>query len=190
MQKASVMRIRQSDVTRGICFFLFFVFLLIPSVSFSEEIYRWTDDKGTIHFTDDPSSIPERYSDQGQKIYTPEEKSDRLPPPPKPDDRSDRVKAYLKEIDKKIETKKKIEGKISALEEELLSIQERLKVIEELEREDFQYYQPFRDRRTGNWVNVASPYYDEKRRLERRRDSITKELLPLQEELSKIKRSL
>ena len=184
------MRIKQSDVTRGICFFLFFVFLPIPSVSFSAEIYRWTDEKGTVHFTDDPSSIPERYSKQGQKVSVPEEKANDLPPPPKPDDRSDRVKAYLKEIDKKIEAKKKIEGRISALEEESLAIQERLKVIEELEREDFQYYQPFRDRRTGNWVNVASPYYDEKQRLERRRDSINKELLPLQEELSKIKRSL
>ena len=168
---------------------LFMLFLFGP-FSYSAEIYRWTDDKGTVHFTDDPSSIPERYSKQGQKTYAPEEKTDNLPPPPKPDDRSDRVKTYLQEIDKKIETKKKIEGRISALEEESLAIQERLKVIEELEREDFQYYQPFRDRRTGNWVNVASPYYDEKRRLESRRDSINKELLPLQEELTKIKRSL
>jgi len=175
---------------RGICFLLFFIFFLTPSVSFSGEIYRWTDEKGTVHFTDDPSSIPERYSKQGEKIHAPEEKARDLQPPPKPDDRSDRVKAYLKEINKKIETKKKIEGRISMLEKELTSIEERLRAIEELEREDFLYYQPFRDPKTGNWVKVASPYYDEKRRLERRRDSINGEILPLQEELSKINRSL
>ena len=175
---------------RVMCFFLFFVFLLSPSVSFSAEIYRWTDDKGTVHFTDDPTMVPERYSTQGEKFRVPEEKTTDTQPLPKPDDRSDRVKAYLREIDKKIEAKKKIERRISTLEEELISIRERLKVIEELEREDFQYYQPFRDQRTGNWVRVGTPYYDERVRLERRRESIEKELVPLQEELSKIKRSL
>jgi vacuolar-type H+-ATPase subunit I/STV1 len=175
---------------RGTCFFLFIVFLLTPMVSFSAEIYRWTDEKGTVHFTDDPTNIPERYSNQGKKVHAPEEKTTATQPSPKPDDRSDRVKAYLREMDKKIEAKKKIEKRISTLEQELVSIQERLKVIEELEREDFQYYQPFRDRRTGNWVRVGTPYYDERVRLERRRDSIEKELVPLQEELSKINRSL
>jgi predicted nucleic acid-binding Zn-ribbon protein len=173
-----------------ICFLLFFIFFLTPSVSFSGEIYRWTDEKGTVHFTDDPSNIPERYSKQGEKIYAPEEKATGLQPAPKPDDRSDRVKAYLKEIDKKIETKKKIEGRISVLERELTSIQERLKTIEELEEENFQYYQPFKDPKTGKWVNVASPYYDEKKRLTNRLESIKKELNSLQEDLSKINRSL
>ena len=109
---------------------------------------------------------------------------------PQPDDRSDRVNAYLKEIDKKIEAKKKLEVRISQLETESRSIEERLKWIEEYEKQDFQYYQPFRDPKTGKWVKVASPYYDEKRRLEHRRDSINKEVPPLQEELSKINRSL
>jgi len=171
--------------------FLFFLVLLAPRVSISAEIYRWTDDKGTVHFTDDPTRIPERYSHQGERIHTPEEKKAAgAQPSPKPDDRSDRVKAYLKEMDKKIEEKKKIERKISALEQELASIRERLKVIEELEREDFQYYQPFRDRRTGNWVRVGTPYYDERVRLDRRREAVEKELIPLHEELSKINRSL
>ena len=72
------------------------------------------------------------------------------------------------------------------LERELTSIQERLKAIEELEREDFQYYQPFRDPKTGKWVKVASPYYDEKRRLERTERFHQEGITPLQEELSKI----
>jgi len=157
---------------------------------FSGEIYRWTDEKGTIHFTDDPSRIPEAYSRGREKIDLPEEKESDFQRARPPDDRSDRVKEYLKEIDKKIAAKKKVEKRISQLETELSSIEERLKWIEEYEKEDFQYYQPFRDPRTGKWVKVASPYYDEKRRLTYRMESIKKELTPLQEELSKINRSL
>ncbi len=67
---------------RKICFFLFFVFFLTPPVSFTAEIYRWTDEKGTVHFTDDPTKIPERYSDQGEKIDVPEEKATAPQPPP------------------------------------------------------------------------------------------------------------
>jgi lipopolysaccharide export system permease protein len=33
------------------------LFLIVPS--FSGEVYRWTDEGGTIHFTDDRSKIPE-----------------------------------------------------------------------------------------------------------------------------------
>ena len=174
----------------GICFLLFFIFFLTPSVSFSGEIYRWTDEKGTIHFTDDPSKIPESYSRQTEKIQAPEEKANALQKTIKPDDRSDRVKEYLKEIDKKIEAKKKLETRISQLETESSSIEKRLKWIEEYEKQDFQYYQPFKDPKTGKWVNVASPYYDEKKRLTNRLESIKEELKSLQEELSKINRSL
>jgi hypothetical protein len=33
----------------------------------SAEIYRWTDDKGTVHATSDPGQIPEKYRDQLRK---------------------------------------------------------------------------------------------------------------------------
>ena len=45
--------------------------------------------------------------------------------------------------------KKSMERKISELEEELRSSEERLKKIEEYEREDYLYYQPFKDPKTG-----------------------------------------
>ncbi len=63
---------------------------------------------------------------------------------------------------KKIAMKKSMEKKISELEEELRLSEERLKKIEEYEREDYLYYQSFRDPRTGKWVPVASPFYEEK----------------------------
>jgi hypothetical protein len=51
------------------CFYClhFLLFFQIP-YSFSGEIHRWVDEKGTIHFTDDESKIPRQYSDQAEKI--------------------------------------------------------------------------------------------------------------------------
>jgi uncharacterized protein YfcZ (UPF0381/DUF406 family) len=38
-------------------------FLMIP-FSIHAEVYQWTDDKGTIHFTDDYSNVPSSYREQ------------------------------------------------------------------------------------------------------------------------------
>jgi hypothetical protein len=54
--------------------------LLISSVgALGQEAYRWVDEKGTIHFADDLSQIPEKYLDQVQKKKFPQE-----PAPPAP----------------------------------------------------------------------------------------------------------
>jgi hypothetical protein len=31
------------------------------------EVFKWVDDKGTVHFTEDPSTIPEKYREQAGK---------------------------------------------------------------------------------------------------------------------------
>ncbi len=36
-------------------------------MAFGQEIYRWVDEKGTIHFADDFTLVPEKYRDQIQK---------------------------------------------------------------------------------------------------------------------------
>src|SRR5512139_855855 len=42
--------------------------LISPTAfSFSEEIYHWTDDKGSVHFTNDVSNIPAPYLNQVRK---------------------------------------------------------------------------------------------------------------------------
>ena len=51
---------------------LLFLFVPMP-FSFSGELYRWTDEKGTIHFNDDVSNIPEPYSNRVEKIEVPGE---------------------------------------------------------------------------------------------------------------------
>ncbi len=165
------------------------IFLHVPSLS-SGEVYRWTDEKGTVHFTDDASKIPERYSDQAERIEVREETLREAERIEKPEEGPDRVKDYLENIEKKIDMKKGMEKRISELEEELRLLEEYLKRIEEYEREDYLYYQPFKDRRTGKWVPVASPYYDEKRRLKAKIEALQVEIKKIQEKLSQLMRSL
>ena len=124
------------------------IFLQIPFL-FSGEIYHWADKKGTIHFTDEVSKIPEQYIDQAEKIKVQEETVREVEKIEKLEERSDRVKDYLEDIEKKITMKKTMGKKISELEEELRLSEERLKRIREYEREDYLYYQPFGDPRTG-----------------------------------------
>lgn len=38
-----------------------------PWIANGQEIYRWVDEKGTIHFADDFTLVPEKYRDQIQK---------------------------------------------------------------------------------------------------------------------------
>ena len=49
--------------------------LILPFAS--AEIFKWVDDKGTIHFTEDESTVPEKYREQTEKTTLPEEQ--RLP---------------------------------------------------------------------------------------------------------------
>ena len=168
---------------------LILIFFHTP-FSFSGEIYRWTDESGTIHFTDDPSKIPEQFLDHTERIEVPKEIFKGPEVTSEPEGRSDRVKEYLNDIEKKIEVKRRMEKRISELEEELRVSEEGLKRIEEYEKENDFFYLPYKDPKTGKWVPVASPYYEEKRRLRRKIESIQTELRSLQEKLSDIIRSL
>jgi hypothetical protein len=67
-----------------------YFFFQIP-YAFPGEIYRWTDDRGTTHFTDDLSKIPEQYTDRAEKLKVQEEKLEEVEKIEKQDERSDRV---------------------------------------------------------------------------------------------------
>jgi hypothetical protein len=69
---------------------LIIIFLQIPFL-FSGEIYRWTDDRGTTHFTDDVSKIPEQYTDRAEKLKVQEENLEEVEKIEKREERSDRV---------------------------------------------------------------------------------------------------
>jgi hypothetical protein len=49
--------------------------ILLPTVypSDAKEIYKWVDEKGTVHFSEDESSVPEKYREQIEKKPLPEE---------------------------------------------------------------------------------------------------------------------
>jgi hypothetical protein len=168
-----------------------FLLVFLPvSPFFAGEIYRWTDQQGTVHFTDDSSKIPEDYSNRTEKIDAPEAPTPEVQDTEVPPSHEDRVKKYLQEIDQKIAMKRKLEKRASELEEGLRLAEERVREIEAYEREYYYYFIPFRDPKTGNFVPVGSPYYDEKVKLERRIKAIKEELISLREAISKIQRSL
>jgi len=48
------------------------VILIVPFVA-RAEVYKWIDEKGNIHFTDDPSKIPEKYRTDAESRKVPKE---------------------------------------------------------------------------------------------------------------------
>ena len=171
-------------------FMVLSVLLFSIPVIWADEMYRWIDEKGTVHFADDLSKIPPQYFERARKIDAPEGPPVQEEPLRSSEAKEDLVKKYLEEFDQKVETKKKYERRVSELQEELTLIEKRLKEIEELEREDYEYYIPFRDPRTGKFVAVASPYYDEKVRLTKRMEIVRAEINSLEEKIAETGRSL
>jgi hypothetical protein len=47
--------------------FVYLLSLLMISFVNSQEVYRWVDEKGTVHFADDLARVPEKYRDQARK---------------------------------------------------------------------------------------------------------------------------
>jgi clan AA aspartic protease (TIGR02281 family) len=68
--------------------FLFFIIMMVVFIPASYgEMYKWVDEKGTVHFTDDLSSIPEKYRQDAETRKPPQESSTPQPqekpkPPP------------------------------------------------------------------------------------------------------------
>jgi predicted aspartyl protease len=53
-------------ITR-VCFIWILCFLLLPIFSFSGQIYRWVDEEGTVHMTEDLATIPPQFRDKTKK---------------------------------------------------------------------------------------------------------------------------
>jgi clan AA aspartic protease (TIGR02281 family) len=61
----------------GLISFIIALAILVPS-SYGE-MYKWVDEKGTVHFTDDLSSIPEKYREEAEARKPPKETSTPKP---------------------------------------------------------------------------------------------------------------
>ena len=49
------------------------MFVLVESPSHGREVYKWVDEKGTIHFSEEESRVPEEYRGKLEKKSLPEE---------------------------------------------------------------------------------------------------------------------
>jgi chromosome segregation ATPase len=163
---------------------------------FAGEIYRWTDEKGVVYFTDDFSKVPPQYQKQFEKREVKEEvyeidKKQTVPGKPsvnlqgKPERAKDDLEAY----ERKIESKKAIEKKIAVLEEEMRAAEERIKQLKETEEYQHSVTRYRLDRGGRAVVPIEEPP-TERERLQLRIRNIKKEIAALEEQLSQIKRSL
>jgi len=77
------------------------------------EVFKWVDDKGTVHFTEEESAIPEKYREQAEKKSAPQDssppgekierdkskKKESIKPPPKEPKEKQRVNTRKIESD-------------------------------------------------------------------------------------------
>lgn len=54
-------------------FFVSMTLLMFCLPAYGQEVYRWVDEKGTVHFSDDLTLVPERYREQVEKKRLPKE---------------------------------------------------------------------------------------------------------------------
>ena len=60
-------------VTRAWVIMVALILVLVDCPSRAKDVYKWVDEKGTVHFSEDESSVPEKYRDQLEKKSVPEE---------------------------------------------------------------------------------------------------------------------
>lgn len=77
--------------------FLILTILMALALPASAEMYKWVDEKGTVHFTDDISSIPEKYREDVEERKTSKETPDqevREKPVPAPAQKSSEPEGF------------------------------------------------------------------------------------------------
>jgi hypothetical protein len=91
-------------------------FLMIPFLIYAE-VYKWIDDRGTIHFTDDYSNIPEKYLPSAEAQESPKESS-----PPVSKEKAAPVLAPKRSESPELEMPRLFSGLISGIDDSAKSI--------------------------------------------------------------------
>lgn len=77
------------------------LFGLLPIFQLTHaEIYKWVDEKGTVHFTEDPATIPEKYQEKVKSRTTEEDLMT-------PEERARARKQYEEEVRERLRREKK-----------------------------------------------------------------------------------
>ena len=97
--------------------------LLLHSQVAQAEIYKWVDEKGTVHFTEDPATIPEKHWDNAESTTTEEDLMT-------PEERMKAKKQYEKELQERQQREKKED---EAREQERTLEKERRELIKRIQ---------------------------------------------------------
>ena len=65
---------------RIIIYLSLLTYSLLPNLVSGEEVYKWVDERGLIHLSDDFYTIPEKFRGQVQKIIVPDSVDEPMPP--------------------------------------------------------------------------------------------------------------
>ena len=96
------------------------LFVLYPS--YAKEVYKWVDEKETVHFSEDKSKIPEGYREQAEERSIPEEAK---PPEEKTKAKKEgekKAKDRLAAVEKERIDENKIEGDVVESVKTILSL--------------------------------------------------------------------
>lgn len=77
---------------------IFAVIFFAPQLSVSADIYKWTDDEGVVHVTDDPTNIPDKYWEQEkvkkEEVKPAPETKPAQPVKPSPAPKTEKIELY------------------------------------------------------------------------------------------------
>lgn len=149
-------------------FFSIFIFILnFPEGSFSE-VYKWVDERGVVHFSDDLTTIPERYRSKIEKmgLTYEEEKKEELTGKKKDNDRDQlgRGEEYWK-------------GRVEEWKKRMKLAQDRL---EELRQKYNELTEKYNESKSGGQRNI----------LRQQRDQIKIEMDQVKDQLEEAKNML
>ncbi len=68
---------------KRVLFTILFVFMFSSGSSLAE-VYKWIDDKGAVHFTDDVTQVPQKYRPSAERMGVAEEKQEEVKTGPQP----------------------------------------------------------------------------------------------------------